>query len=193
MGEEKEEYKRFTVSLPKKLYDDFEKFRKELNMSRSDIVRKAMLAYMISEENIPEKTGEVVGCITMIKTHEHFDPTHQHFHDHPPEKADKEIDRTHDQKLGHLHDHDFDYPHKHDFTSQPIYANVAQTDIILNNDIQHHFSDIIKSTMHIHIEFEKCLELIAVSGPYERVLSLKKCLQRLRSVLSIGFFAVDKK
>ncbi|MBD3256095.1 MAG: hypothetical protein GF383_13445, partial [Candidatus Lokiarchaeota archaeon] len=66
------------------------------------------------------------------------------------------------------------------------------TDLILNNDIQHHFVDIIISTSHIHLEFEKCMEIIAVSGPFERVKKLKEDLQKLRSVLSIGFFVVDR-
>ena len=46
--------------------------------------------------------------------------------------------------------------------------------------------------MHVHLEFEKCLEIIAVSGPYERVKLLKEKLQRLKSVISIDFFIIDK-
>jgi metal-responsive CopG/Arc/MetJ family transcriptional regulator len=46
--------------------------------------------------------------------------------------------------------------------------------------------------MHVHLEFEKCLEIIAVSGPYKRVRKLKDDLQRLKSVLSIGFFIIDR-
>jgi len=46
--------------------------------------------------------------------------------------------------------------------------------------------------MHIHLEFEKCLEIIAVSGPYNLVKKLKEALQRLKSVISIDFFIIDK-
>ena len=46
--------------------------------------------------------------------------------------------------------------------------------------------------MHVHLEYEKCLEIIAVSGPYNRVRKLKEDLQKLKSVLSIGFFIIDK-
>ncbi len=162
-----EEYKRFTVSLPPELYDKFEAFRKELNISRSDAIRKAMHGLMI--KNLPLTSGNVVGCITMIIIHEHFNQLHQH-----------------------PHDHDLDHDHSHDYSSRPVYTNVQQTDIILNNDIQHHFVDIIISTMHVHLEFEKCLEIIAVSGQYERVKKLKNALQRLKSVTSIGFFIIDK-
>ncbi|TFG01357.1 MAG: ribbon-helix-helix protein, CopG family, partial [Promethearchaeota archaeon] len=58
-----DEYKRFTVSLPKTLYQEFEKFRKKLEVSRSDAVRKAMHRYMAIEESLPESAGDVVGCI----------------------------------------------------------------------------------------------------------------------------------
>ena len=168
-----EEYKRFTVSLPKDLYDKFDTFRKSLGISSlSDAVRKAMYNFMTSEENLPEKSGNVVGCISIVFTHEHFISKEEE-HEHSTSEHDE-----------YLHDHDYD--------SGPIYANVQQTDEILKNDIQHHFHDIILSVMHLHLEFEKCLELIAVSGPYDRVRKLKEDLQRLKNVLSLGFFIVDK-
>ncbi|MBY9004688.1 MAG: CopG family ribbon-helix-helix protein [Candidatus Lokiarchaeota archaeon] len=167
-----EEYKRFTVSLPKDLYEKFESFREKLGISRSDGIRKAMQSLMISEENIPKTSGNVVGCISIIMGHEHFQPSSEEHH-HPGEK-------NHDQE------------HDHQYGSQPIYASVHQTDEILKNDIQHHFHDIIISTMHIHLEFEKCLEIIAVSGSYNRVTKLKQDLQRLRSIMSLDFFIIDK-
>ncbi|MHA2050354.1 MAG: CopG family ribbon-helix-helix protein [Promethearchaeota archaeon] len=63
-----EEYKRFTISLPEKLYEQFEKFRNKLGISRSDAIRKAMHSLMISDENILISSGNVVGCITLIIT-----------------------------------------------------------------------------------------------------------------------------
>lgn len=179
-----EEYKRFTVSVPQDLYNDFEELRSKIRVSRSEMIRKAMVAYMISEENIPKSSGGVVGCITMIMTHEHFDLSHSHEHDEDEEDTDKD----------HVHDHEKDdRKHDHEFKSHPVYANKVQTDLILNNDIQHHYADIIISTMHVHLEFEKCMEIIAVSGDIERVKGLKNALQKLNSVLSIDFFIVDKK
>ena len=168
-----EEYKRFTVSLPKDLYDKFERFREKLGISRSDGIRKAMQSLMISEENIPHSSGNVVGCISMIMVHEHFQQGLEEHHHHPDGENQ-------------------DLKHDHQYGSQPVYASVHQTDEILKNDIQHHFNDIIISTMHVHLEFEKCLELIAVSGTYNRVIKLKEDLQRLRSVVSLGFFIIDK-
>jgi CopG family nickel-responsive transcriptional regulator len=168
-----EEYKRFTISLPKSLYNEFEKFRKKLDISRSDAVRKAMYKYLAIEENIEKTPGDVVGCITMIMSHEHFGETH---HDESEESHESDTSEKHD----------------HDFSSRAIYANVHQTDLILSNDIQHHFNDVIISTMHVHIKYEKCIEIIAVSGPYNRIKHLKEDLERLKSVLSIGLFIIDK-
>ncbi|MFW9826116.1 MAG: CopG family ribbon-helix-helix protein [Candidatus Thorarchaeota archaeon] len=164
-----EEYRRFTVSLPQDLYNRFEKFRNMLGISRSDAIRKAMYSFMVQEENISVVSENVVGCITIMMAHEHIDLNNNHSHD-----------ATHNSE------------HDHEYISTSLYANVQQTDEILKNDIQHHFHDIIISTMHVHLEFEKCLEIIAVSGPYKRVKKLKDDLQRLKSVLSIGFFIIDK-
>ncbi len=164
-----EEYKRFTISLPQDLYDKFEEFRNKLGISRSDAIRKSMHLFMIQEENISVVSENVVGCITIMMAHEHVGLNYHHSHEE-------------------LHDSE----HNHEYSSKSIYANVQQTDEILKNDIQHHFHDIIISTMHVHLEYEKCLEIIAVSGPYKRVKKLKDDLQRLKSVLSIGFFIIDK-
>jgi metal-responsive CopG/Arc/MetJ family transcriptional regulator len=177
-----EEYKRFTVSLPKELYEEFEEFRNKLGISRSDCIRKAMQSFMVTEENISLTSENVVGCISIIMRHEHFDTKHRH---------NTREANNHNQEHQHETNHEHNY-HNHEYDSQPIYANIQQTDEILKNDIQHHFHDIILSTLHIHLEFEKCLEIIAVSGSYQRVKKLKEDLQKLRSILSIGFFIIDK-
>ena len=187
-----EEYKRFTVSLPSDLYENFEEFREKLNISRSDGVRKAMKAYMVEDQKL-QGEGDVIGCITMILEHKHSKKSHDHFHEKEDQGQPEEHDHDHDHSLEHEHDHDHDLPHVHDFQSTPFYADKQQADLILKNDIQHHFTEVIHSTMHIHLEFEKCLEIIAVSGPLERIKKLKDALQALNSVDSLGFFVVDKK
>jgi CopG family nickel-responsive transcriptional regulator len=171
-----EEYMRFTISLPKESYEEFERFRESLGVSRSDFVRKAMKAFIVNEQNLQVASQKVVGCISLIMKHEHFGLGQE----------DKE--HEHDNKS----DHDHEHFHNHEYGSQPIYASVQQTDEILKNDIQHHFHDIIISTMHVHLEFEKCLEIIAVSGLFKKVQALKNDLQRLKSILSIGLFIIDK-
>jgi len=89
------------------------------------------------------------GCIPIIMLHEHFTDKHE-----------KEDSTEHSHKGNNADKH-----HDHEYDSRPIYASVQQTDEILKNDIQHHFYDVITSTLHVHLEFEKCLEIIAVSGP----------------------------
>lgn len=189
---EEKEYKRFTVSLPPDLYEEFERFRKKLDITdRSDLIRKAMKAFMISEENIPVSSGNVVGCITMIIGHAHFDIKEQNVLDQGSVRSIQNArgsDHISEHESHHLHDHQDDY----EYGSKPIYANTQQRDLLLSNDIQHHFGDVIVSTMHIHLEFEKCLEIIAVSGSYERVKQLKNAFQKLKNIISIGFFIVDK-
>ena len=170
-----EEYKRFTVSVPEELYEKFEEFREDLKISRSEGIRKAMHAYMLREEEIPSLSGNVVGCIAMIMRHEHFDMEHEHSSEDSKSEAD--------------HEH---VSHDHEYSSKPSYANISQMDLILINDIQHHFADIIISTMHVHLEFEKCLEIIAVSGSYDRVKKLRDDLKRMKSIISIDFFVIDK-
>jgi len=118
-----EEYKRFTVSVPKDLYNKFEVFRNKLGISRSDSIRKAMYTLMTSEETITAASGNVVGCIPIIMLHEHFTEKH--------EKEDS-IEHTHEI------DHD-DKQHDHEYDSRTVYASVQQTDEILKKDIQHHF------------------------------------------------------
>ncbi len=172
-----EEYKRFTISLPKKLYEIFEEFRNKLGISRSDAIRKAMYNFMVSDEFVSIGSGDVVGCITIIMAHQHLNSKHEH-----PTIEDQD----------QLHDHSHEPNHNHDFESKSFYANIQQADELLKNDIQHHFYDIIISTMHVHLEYEKCLEIIAVSGQYERVKKLKDALQKLKSIISTGFFIIDK-
>jgi len=177
MEGEKEEQKRFTVSVPSDLYEEFETFRNKLGVSRSDGIRKAMHSFMIQNEEVLKTPGDVVGCITLIMVHEHM----------------KQIDQVLDEPdYDHDHKHHHDHDHDHEFSSQPIYANVQQTDTLLSKDIQHHYGDVIIANMHIHLEYEKCMEIIAVSGPYERINNLKQSLQKLKSIISIGFFVADK-
>lgn len=195
MAEDKEQLRRFTVSVENDIYEKFEKFRKQLggNISRSQAIRKAMQALMTHEEYVEKMEGDVVGCITLIMRHEHFksfrnlSKQHSHDDDNTDENSIEGLENH------HKHFHNKMHFHEHDFNSKPIYASVYQTDVILSNDIQHHFGDVIISTMHVHLEFEKCLEIIAVSGPLTRVKALKDNLQKLKSVLSVGFFIVDKK
>lgn len=188
-----EEYKRFTVSLPQELYEKIEKYRTDLDITRSDAIRKAMhelLDKRHEEESEFSETTEVVGCITIVMTHEHIKVEDTEF---DIEKIDHDHDHEHEHEHDDQHDHDHDLTHVHQYTTKPLYASVQHADLLKSNDYQHHFRDIIISTMHVHLEFEKCMEIIAVSGPYKRVLDLKKNLESLKSVISVGFVKTQKK
>jgi CopG family nickel-responsive transcriptional regulator len=41
-------------------------------------------------------------------------------------------------------------------------------------DIQHHHEDVIRSTMHIHLDKRNCLQIIAVKGEAEEIKELSK-------------------
>jgi len=194
MEENKEEYKRFTVSLPQELYDKIEMYRTELEISRSDAIRRAMNQFLKErdlEEGSLSNSTEIVGCITMVMIHEHIKVDDTSFKHDPNIDHDHDNDQDHDHN--HNHDHDHDHKHVHQYTSKPLYASVQHADLLKANDYQHHFRDVIISTMHLHLEFDKCMEIIAVSGPYKRVLELKKSLESLKSVIVVKFLITPKK
>lgn len=52
-------------------------------------------------------------------------------------------------------------------------------------DIQHHYTDIITSTTHIHLDSHHCLLVIVVKGVASQIQKLAKQLQRSRGVQQI--------
>ncbi len=184
--EDKKDYKRFTISLPRDLFKEFEAYRKSINFSRSESIRKAMRTFMDSEEEILKSSGDVVGCLTMIMTHEHFFTSHEHLHEHEHEHSQDISPIEDNESKINTESHQYDTHHNHDYSVGSIYADVTQTDLIKNNDIQHHYADIIISTMHVHLAFDKCLEILAIQGPIERVITLKNALQKLKSIIKIN-------
>ncbi len=184
MGEK--EYERFTVSLPKKLFKEFETFRKKIKLSRSESIRKAMGIYMANEEKYFKFSGNVVGCITLIYRHEHFLLRDEHEHDHLKNDS---LPSDNSESENIPQNNDF---HEHDYSKGSIYADVFQTDLIKKNDIAHHFIDIIISTMHVHLSFDKCLEIIAVRGSIERIKKYKYALEQLKSAISVQLQIVEQ-
>ncbi len=55
-----------------------------------------------------------------------------------------------------------------------IYNHHKMKNTDLVNEVQHKYLDIIRATMHIHIDHERCLEVIAVEGDSEKVKTLAK-------------------
>ena len=47
---------------------------------------------------------------------------------------------------------------------------------------QHQYRDVISSTMHIHLDESRCLEIISVKGKLERIQTMAKELMKTRGV-----------
>lgn len=49
-------------------------------------------------------------------------------------------------------------------------------------DLQHDFNDIIISNLHVHIDKDNCLEVIAFKGSSKRVYELNKTLKSIKNL-----------
>lgn len=56
--------------------------------------------------------------------------------------------------------------------------------------IQHQFKDVISSTTHLHLEENKCLEMIAFRGESQKVRSLTQILMAKRGVKQVKVAAL---
>jgi CopG family nickel-responsive transcriptional regulator len=57
-------------------------------------------------------------------------------------------------------------------------------------DIQHHSSDIIVSTMHIHLDERNCLLVIAIKGEAKKIQDLAKDLTTQRGIKQLKLVTV---
>ena len=57
-------------------------------------------------------------------------------------------------------------------------------------EAQHQFHNVISSTLHIHLEENKCLEIIAVEGSVQEVRSLAQVLMAKRGVKQVKVAAM---
>ncbi|MEM3447204.1 MAG: hypothetical protein QW418_07345, partial [Candidatus Korarchaeum sp.] len=57
-------------------------------------------------------------------------------------------------------------------------------------EIQHKYFDLIRSTSHVHVDEERCLEVVIVLGSLSRVRQLFTELQALRTVSTIKPFLI---
>ena len=57
--------------------------------------------------------------------------------------------------------------------------------------LQHHFTDIIISTQHIHLNEDKCLEIVALKGKYNRINELYTKLKSLKGVINAKLIISD--
>jgi CopG family nickel-responsive transcriptional regulator len=56
--------------------------------------------------------------------------------------------------------------------------------------IQHEFKNAISSTLHVHLEEDKCLEIIAVKGSAQEVRNLAQVLMAKRGVKQVKVAAI---
>ena len=59
--------------------------------------------------------------------------------------------------------------------------HVTQLDNILT-DVQHQFHDVICSSMHVHLDHDNCLEIIAIRGSAKDIRNLATSLQTQKGV-----------
>ncbi|MGQ9759747.1 MAG: nickel-responsive transcriptional regulator NikR [Candidatus Methanomethylicaceae archaeon] len=58
-------------------------------------------------------------------------------------------------------------------------------------DLQHHFRDVINSTLHIHIDERNCLEILALKGRVEKVRELINKISACRGIKQIRHTVVE--
>lgn len=54
-------------------------------------------------------------------------------------------------------------------------------------EVQHKFLDIIKSTVHVHVDEKRCLEVILVQGKVKRIKELAKFLEAQKGLIFIKY------
>ncbi len=69
-----------------------------------------------------------------------------------------------------------------------VYKHDVREDII---DLQHYYRDVINSTLHIHLDEENCLEIIAVKGDIKKIKELSDKIKTCRGIKQIRHAIVE--
>ena len=164
-------YERFSVSIPSELNHTFEQIRTELNISRSDAIRKAMRLFINQEsQNLSnDLESNVLGTITYLEK--------SHIHGHPLEYPE---DPHEHGEITHVHQDAGNY-----------YVPTEQYEYIHATELEHDFTDVIVSTTHIHAGAEKCMLVIAVHGAYPRIKEFLQRLTAFKTIENIQFSIVE--
>lgn len=165
---EKEEFHRFSISLPKKLFDEFENFRELYGISRSDAIRKAMRDYITKETREQMIHSEFITTAVIILSLKHDWEGHNHDHD----SITKEL---------HSHHHAEEDPSQ---ILSSTYFSYPDSDLIKINHLEHLYHDIVLSKMHVHSAHEQCILIIPVKGAGSRIYEFYQYVIQLKSVLS---------
>ncbi len=59
--------------------------------------------------------------------------------------------------------------------------------------VQHTFGEIIRSTSHVHLDDETCLEVLMISGPLSKVREMVKRFEAMRGVEAVRTFITVSK
>jgi CopG family nickel-responsive transcriptional regulator len=57
-------------------------------------------------------------------------------------------------------------------------------------DIQHRYSSIINSTLHLHLGHEDCLQIVAVKGPSKKIQKLSQEISAKRGISQLKYAIV---
>jgi len=129
---------RISMSLPKKLLNDFDEVLKKRGyQSRSKGIRDALKDYIVRYQWMNEMEGDKIGVITVI--------------------------------------------YDHYYTG--VMGNLAE--------IQHDYRDQINASMHIHMTFKYCMEVIVVSGNVNNIRELTEKMMRLKGVDHVKLTSTD--
>ncbi|MEQ9714046.1 MAG: nickel-responsive transcriptional regulator NikR [Candidatus Asgardarchaeum sp.] len=58
--------------------------------------------------------------------------------------------------------------------------------------IQHHYGDLIRSTLHIHLDEARCFEVISLNGAISEMKDLMTQIQRVKGVLRVELFIMEE-
>ncbi|MDH5806949.1 MAG: CopG family ribbon-helix-helix protein [Candidatus Methanomethylicaceae archaeon] len=125
--------KRFSVSVPIELFNEFDELIKKINQDRSKAIQQAMRLY-ISEYTWKEGVLEGGGAIVLVYDHE----------------GSEEL-----------------------------------------TDLQHDFRDIINSSLHMHLDENNCLEILAIRGNIEKIKELINKIKTCNKVKQIKYAILE--
>jgi metal-responsive CopG/Arc/MetJ family transcriptional regulator len=196
---EKEEFQRFTISLPNDLFQSFEDFRNKNNLSRSDAIRKAMWEYTQKQtEAIRTLSDEHLTAVIIIyMTHAY--PGDKHDHDQLSADEHSLMHQSKQKHSEHHQNHENHEPHDHHAKNDKgsgsdhneieeiltsTYFTYPDTDLIKINHLEHLFHDIVLTQLHVHADHEKCIVIIPVKGSGIRINEFYRNVVQLKSILS---------
>lgn len=201
----KEEIERFSVTVPKEIYESFENIRKNIGISRSQAVRNAMHLFIENEtQNIEDDSDKVddsfiLGTIYLLMKHASWGVTSDHHHEeehHFGHGHHHHHEDNNEDHHGGIHSHgekdeggQTDEVNDNESVDEKMrYITVLESDILKNLEIQHEFHDIIISVSHIHAEHDICLEVLITKGKLSRIKALYAKLRKLRFAIDVRLF-----